>query len=256
MHRMFRRKPFLVLGLPLAVATLTSGLLFGALFLSAAKSDEAANKRQQDLLKLVVTKLEAEVAHNQESATVWDDAVVEVRQRNEDWIASNLGEWMHSYFQHDAALVLDNAGNPIYEFVAETVSISFWCKHCQNRGPLVYKLQKRLAAGEISTGTTVLSLGESDLLDLNGRAAIFSLKPIISDSGEIEQESGSQISIWRCAIWTEYFFQDWRRTISFKSFPSFANRQAVRIIPTSRCVLHLGTRLVTFSGNRLAREPA
>lgn len=58
--------------------------------------------------------------------------------------------------------------------------------------PLVLKLQKRLAAGEISSGTTILSIGESDLLDLNGRAAIFSLKPIISDSGDIEQEPGAE----------------------------------------------------------------
>ncbi len=192
MHRMFRRKPFLVLGLPLAVATLTVGLLFGALFLSAATSDEAANQRQKDLLKLVVTKLEAEVAHNQESATVWDDAVVEVRQRNKDWIASNLGEWMHSYFQHDVALVLDSTGNPIHEFVAEPSASVSGANIAKIAAPLVSKLQKRLAAGEISTGTTVLSIGESDLLDLNGRAAIFSLKPIISDSGEIEQEPGSQ----------------------------------------------------------------
>jgi diguanylate cyclase (GGDEF)-like protein len=192
MHRMFRRKPFIVLGLPLAVATLTVGLLFGALFLSAATSDEAANQRQQGLLKLVVTKLEAEVAHNQESATVWDDAVVEVRQRNKDWIASNLGEWMHSYFQHDAALVLDNTGNPIYEFVAEPSASVSGATIAKIAAPLVSKLQKRLAAGEISAGTTILSIGESDLLDLNGRAAIFSLKPIITDSGEIEQEPGSQ----------------------------------------------------------------
>jgi len=37
-----------------------------------------------------------------------------------------------------------------------------------------------------------LSVGESDLLDLHGRAAIVSVKPIVSDSGEIEQEPGAE----------------------------------------------------------------
>ncbi|THV12581.1 hypothetical protein [Rhizobium rhizophilum] len=69
MKQVFRQKPFLVLGLPMAVTALTIGLLFGALFLSAAKSDQAAIQRQRGLLNLVVGNLEEEVAHNQESAT-------------------------------------------------------------------------------------------------------------------------------------------------------------------------------------------
>lgn len=44
----------------------------------------------------------------------------------------------------------------------------------------------------MATGTTILSVGESDLLDLHGRAAIVSVKPIVSDSGEIEQEPGAE----------------------------------------------------------------
>lgn len=192
MHRMFRRKPFLVLGLPLAVASLTVGLLFGALLLSAAKSDEAAIQRQQGLLKLVVTKLESEVAHNQESATVWDDAVINVQRQDQEWMASNLGEWMHSYFQHDAALVLDKAGTPIYEFVPESAASASRIEIAKIATPLVSKLQKRLAAGEMAAGTTVLSIGESDFLDIAGRAAIISIKPIVSDSGEIEQEPGAE----------------------------------------------------------------
>ncbi len=119
MKQVFGQKSFLVVGLPLAVATLTIALLFGALFLSAAKSDQAAIHRQQDLLNFVVANLEEEVAHNQESATVWDDAVVEVRERNGEWMASNLGEWMHSYFRHDAALVIDARDGLVYEFIAD-----------------------------------------------------------------------------------------------------------------------------------------
>lgn len=192
MNRMFRQKPFLTVVLPLIVATLTTGLLFGALFLSTLKSDEAAIQRQRDLLSLVVDKLEDEVAHNQESATVWDDAVTHVQQRNQDWMSSNLGEWMHTYFRHDAALILDNQGSPVYEFIAEPSKTASGVTIANVAAPLVSKLQQRLVAGEVASGTTILSVGESDLLDLDGRAAIVSIKPIVSDSGEIEQEPGTE----------------------------------------------------------------
>jgi len=192
MKQVFRQKPFLVLGLPMAVTALTIGLLFGALLLSAAKSDQAAIQRQQGLLNLVVGNLEEEVAHNQESATVWDDAVVEVRQRNSEWMASNLGEWMHSYFRHDAALVLNASDGLVYEFIAEPSTSASGAEIAELAKPLVERLRQRLAAGETATGTTILSIGESDLLDLNGRAAIVSVKPIVSDTGEIEQAPGTE----------------------------------------------------------------
>ena len=192
MNRLFRQKSFLALGLPLAVAMLTIGLLFCALFLSAEKSDEAAIQRQQGLLSLVVAKLEDQVAHNQESATVWDDAVTYVQQRNQEWMASNLGEWMHSYFRHDAAIVLDSTGGLVYEFIAEPSISASSMEIAKLAAPLVAKLQRRLVAGETSSGTTILSIGESDLLDVEGRAAIVSVKPIVSDSGEIEQTPGTE----------------------------------------------------------------
>ena len=188
----FRQKPFLTVVLPLIVATLTTGLLFGALFLSTLKSDEAAIQRQRDLLSLVVGKLEEEVAHNQESATVWDDAVTHVQQRDQDWMSSNLGEWMHAYFCHDAALILDNEGGLVYEFIAEPSTSASGATVANVATPLVSKLQQRLVAGEVATGATILSIGESELLDIDGRAANVSVKPIVSDSGEIEQEPGSE----------------------------------------------------------------
>lgn len=192
MNTLFRHKSCLVLGLPLLVATLTTSLLFGALYLSAAQSDEVADQRQRGLLSLIVTNLEYEVAHNQESATVWDDAVSEVKQRNAEWMTSNLGEWMHTYFRHDAAIVLDTNGGVVYEFVVEPSTSASGAEIAGLVAPLVTRLKKRLVMGETASATTMLSIGESDLLDLGGRAAIVSVKPIVSDSGEIEQTPGTE----------------------------------------------------------------
>lgn len=83
-----------------AVATLVGGLLVWA----GQEADEVAVDRQVALATLVVSNLRETIAHNQESVTVWDDAVTAVRQAsNAEWIDYNLGSWMQTYFGHDGA---------------------------------------------------------------------------------------------------------------------------------------------------------
>ncbi|WP_244666085.1 CHASE4 domain-containing protein [Rhizobium ruizarguesonis] len=64
--------------------------------------------------------MQSAVAHDQESATVWDDAVVKTKERDLDWLDANLGRWMNTYFGHDAAIVLSADGQTIYQFVADS----------------------------------------------------------------------------------------------------------------------------------------
>lgn len=192
MQSLFRRKSLVVWGLPLLAAGLTTALLFGALILASVEADQSASKRQQGLLNLVVAKLETSVAHNQESVTVWDDAVQRVQQEDIEWMESNLGEWMHTYFQHDAALVLTAKSDLVYEFIAAPQPSPSATDIVAVAKPMIERLRQRLKAGETSDSSTILSIGEDDLLDIRGRAAIVSAKPIVSDSGEIEQEPGMQ----------------------------------------------------------------
>lgn len=192
MQSLFRRKSLVVWGLPLLAAGLTTALLFGALILASVEADQSASKRQEGLLNLVVAKLETSVAHNQESVTVWDDAVQRVQQEDIEWMESNLGEWMHTYFQHDAALVLTAKSDLLYEFIAAPQSSPSATDIVAVAKPMIERLRQRLKAGETSDSSTILSIGEDDLLDIRGRAAIVSAKPIVSDSGEIEQEPGMQ----------------------------------------------------------------
>src|SRR4051812_12956599 len=75
---------------------------------SKSETDRVAFHRQQSLVNLAVSRLQSSIAHDQESSTVWDDAVRQVRKPNaEEWIDANLGVWMHTYFGHDGAFVLD-----------------------------------------------------------------------------------------------------------------------------------------------------
>jgi sensor domain CHASE-containing protein len=61
--------------LPACASLVLCGVLLFSLSWAAARSDEVAVLRQRDLVTLTVTKLKAGIAHDQESATVWDDAV-------------------------------------------------------------------------------------------------------------------------------------------------------------------------------------
>lgn len=109
---------FLRWAIPSFLSVLICGLLFFTLQWAAEKADTIAAGRQKDLVLLTVGKLRASVAHDQESATVWDDAVRNSVQRDVPWLDANLGVWMHTYFQHDAAIVLGKDLKPLYQFVA------------------------------------------------------------------------------------------------------------------------------------------
>ena len=193
MGGVFRSRLFLWGLLPFVISAVVGALVLLSLYWSAGRMDAAAVQRQQDLVNLIVSNMRTEVAHDQESVTVWDDAVTRTTERDIDWLDTNLGSWMHSYFQHDAAFVLAVDGADIYHFVgADDRSVTleeFRTAYL----PLVAQLRQRLLAGDI-TGVTegVLSIGESDLTKVGGRPAIVSVKPIVSDSGDLEQRPGEE----------------------------------------------------------------
>lgn len=193
MRSVFRSRVFLWLGFPLLVSVLAGCLVLTALLWAAAESDALAGRRQQDLVNLIVSKLQSGVAHDQESATVWDDAVIKTREADREWMETNLGSWMSSYFGHDALFVLDPDGVVFYHYLADTANAADLTPYQRAYAPLVARLRARLLAGD-DTGVTdqVLTIGESDLAVVGTRPAIVSVKPIVSDSGEIVQDAGRE----------------------------------------------------------------
>lgn len=179
---------------PACTSLLLCGLLFLSLSWAAARSDEVAVARQRDLVTLTVTKLMAGIAHDQESATVWDDAVKNTRSENLEWIETNLGSWMHSYFSHDAALVLTSDLKSLYQFTADEEYSPSPADLRNAYLPLAETLHARLISQD-SEGINdrILSIGEVDLAYVGFRPAIVSVKPIVSDTGDIEQIPGGEM---------------------------------------------------------------
>lgn len=101
--------------MPLAIAMALIGGIYLAVRWSAQQSDAVAIERQQQLVELVISKMQGSIAHDQESVTVWDDAVRKVSlEWDAGWVDSNLGSWMHSYFRHDGAFVISPDRKPVF----------------------------------------------------------------------------------------------------------------------------------------------
>jgi diguanylate cyclase (GGDEF)-like protein len=188
-------QPFILLGI--LPALLASAILFGlstVVGLAAYEADVATAERQRQLANTILSKVESGIAHDQESVTVWDDAIVKVTAGDQEWMENNVGKWMSTYFLHDAAHVLSPQDEPIHSFSSESGDPKAAFQEVRRVArPLAQKLRRRLAEGD-ETGVSgeVLSIGESDMAVVSGHLAIVSVKPIVSDTGNIEQQPGQE----------------------------------------------------------------
>ncbi|MFC3164655.1 putative bifunctional diguanylate cyclase/phosphodiesterase [Ciceribacter thiooxidans] len=160
--------------------------------------DDQSEARQVPIAEHVISQLRSRVAHDQESSTVWDEAVETVRKppspERDEWIDGNLGSWMISYFGHDAAFVLDPADRPIYAYVDDKISgPEAFDRFRSVTEPMASRLRDMLRRQDRSqVNDRVLSPGVSDFSRIGEHPAIVSVKPVVSDSGEIEQVPGQE----------------------------------------------------------------
>ncbi|MDQ2633156.1 MAG: EAL domain-containing protein [Pseudomonadota bacterium] len=176
------------------LAALVLGGAGWAVLWVGARTDAVSAERQGRLVDVVVGQFKSSLAHDQESVTVWDDAVERVKAGDAEWINSNLGEWMHTYFGHDAAYVLDPADRVVFAFADKSPRDPTAFDAIRPVAqPLAAELRERLRAGD-NNGVTerALTIGVSDVALVMRRPAIVSVKPIVSDSGDIEQVAGEE----------------------------------------------------------------
>jgi len=182
----------------IALATLFAviiiGTIYGTMMYAVMQSDRSSIERQDNLIALVVEKMQSTIAHDQESATVWDDAVTKVAEEDQEWMDSNLGRWMNSYFGHDGAFVLSPTDQLVYGYsAAEADEDVAFAPIALDARKLVTRLRERLASGDTAgVSDKSLTIGETDIVKINNRPAILSVKPIVSDSGEIEIDGQHQ----------------------------------------------------------------
>ena len=180
---------------PLALAICLSFALYLTLLWSARQSDILSQDRQRQLVDLIVSNIQAGIAHDQESSTVWDDAVRAVAQSNPDreWLDNNVGAWMHTYFQHDGAFVISPDDHLLVSYLGEARGQQAYAQIAGAARPLLEKLRARLARqDDAGLSDQILSIGESSFASIDERPAVISLKPIISDTGDLNQIPGRE----------------------------------------------------------------
>ncbi len=182
--------------LPIILSALAAALLVAVVLVwSCLKADGISIARQESLADLVLSQVQSAVAHDQESATVWDDAVRQVQRPDAaQWIDSNLGSWMHTYFGHDSAYLLDGADRPIYAFTdGATAKASAYEQVARSVAPLIAELRGKLRNSDTSEiNDRVRSPGVTDVAVIDGHPGVISIKPLVSDTGEVKQAPGSE----------------------------------------------------------------
>jgi diguanylate cyclase (GGDEF)-like protein len=171
-------------------------LLGSVLYYSTSRSDSLAASRQSQLVASALRQGIAAVANDQEASTVWDDAVLRVRQRplDYDWVDNNLGIWFYTYYAHDEVYILDPANVPIYAMQAgRRVDLkSFW-RVSRQASPLIMGLRGDGAGSPVANSPEgARTIGLLDRTLIAGRPAVVSVKPVISETGEVDQQPGAE----------------------------------------------------------------
>ena len=183
--------------LPAAVTVLILLLLIGTvLHISTSRSDTLAVTRQTDLVSVAIRHSIKSIANDQEASTLWDDAVLQLRQRplDYDWIDNNLGIWFNTYYQHDETYLIAPGGQVIYAMVGgRRVRTEAFGLVAAKADPLIAEMRKDLHSGTAAPrGSPGQTKGVVDFAMVSGHPAILSLKPVVPETDEIRQAPGQE----------------------------------------------------------------
>ncbi|QNP42402.1 EAL domain-containing protein [Sphingomonas daechungensis] len=183
--------------LPAALTLALLAAMVGTiLHFSTSESDRIALERQDRLVRIAVRETMDDVAVDQEASTFWDDAVVQVRKTPLDplWLDNNLGIWFHTYYRHDETYLLNAQDKAVYAMQAgrRARPASF----ARVAGPvlkLADGLRRKLTTGYLAPeGSRGKTIGATDFALVAGHPAIISVKPIVSETGNVPQRPGSE----------------------------------------------------------------
>jgi len=184
--------------LPVVVALLATTVLVAAFLLwSTRQADTLARERQVRIVASLLDRRMGDMAHDQEASTVWDEAVIMLRQPklDIDWIDINLGVWFHQYYGHDAVVILKSDGTPVYAMRGgkRTEPTAFADVVNGVMQPLVAELRGKLSRPQdIRLTGRFRSATANDLAVIGGRPAIVSAKPIVPETSAVQQLPGQQ----------------------------------------------------------------
>ena len=181
---------------PAAIALLMLGaIVWAILYIATRQTDQLAAARQNYRVEVAVEQSIIATANDQEASTYWDDAVIQTRKRPLDlqWIDNNLGIWFHTYYHIDEAYLLDPHNVPIYAMQGgRRVQLAAFRKAAPAL-ELAHRLRTKLKVQRLQPdGGEGRTVGVTEFAVIDGHPAIVSLKPILSETGEVRQPPGSE----------------------------------------------------------------
>ncbi|WP_118134943.1 bifunctional diguanylate cyclase/phosphodiesterase [Oceanicella sp. SM1341] len=178
------------------IALAVSGAAFLLLEWSAREADRLSLERQRRLFSLAVMDMTENIAHQQESVTVWDDSVLHLQEepRDQEWLDANMGSWLYSYFGIDASYLLDPDDRAIFASEqGRLLTPEVFAGVAAAVLPRVDRLRAVLRRDDpADVPDRMDSAGVTDLAMVRGHPAIVSAKPVVSDTGDIVQTPGEQ----------------------------------------------------------------
>jgi diguanylate cyclase (GGDEF)-like protein len=137
------------------------------------------------------------IPFEQDILAVSDDAVTQLREENNVWIADNLGESLSEYFRHDRIYIVDAADVPIRAVQdGQLVDRASFYTDASTVISLVADLRKRMAErsqGMSDSTSGVKGLSSRDFIVLpDGEVAFVSVRPIIPGSDAVVQAPGTE----------------------------------------------------------------
>lgn len=185
-----RRKFSLAVLLPMALVIAgTIGLVSAVLVWAANGADSIARERQTRLVQRAVTAGIEAIGRQQESVTIWDEAITHLRDFDGEWLDGNIGIWLYEYFRIDRVFVLGADNVPIYGMMGgRRVDAGFYTAHQSVVQPIV----DRLRAEVLVEAEDAEPASHFEVAVLENRPAVIGVVPIVTDTGKIVQARGSE----------------------------------------------------------------
>jgi diguanylate cyclase (GGDEF)-like protein len=180
-------------------------LVAGVLLWAVERADRLADEREIAHVASLLAEAVRKIPHDQESVAIWDDAVTNAKHVfDEKWVDTYLGRWMQDYFGHDRAYLLDRQNRLVYGITENGRAGQSLDEEMRSVAlPLVEAVRRSMRARSPDAPPPPAAAGEDktenaqpravDVVKLGQRPAVVSAMPIVSDSGDMKQEPGSEL---------------------------------------------------------------
>lgn len=182
MHKI--NKTARVAGTLLGLSAIAVMLVAGVAFLAAMKVDELSLSRERLLVHHSLEGLVAAVPREQASVSTWDDAVVEIGNRNAQWMRDNYGSWLRDYFNIDRSYILDPSGKLLFAMVDGKDVDGKKLRNDPAVGALATKLRDEIIKAQ-TVGFPLADLAVVKVVSVEGRPAVISVRPILPSTSRI-----------------------------------------------------------------------